>query len=361
MGVSYFKILRKILPGWLFLWFVTRTPVYVVGRMKTEQGLNGLLVTNAILPAYLIKKKRQTFINIRQILRFIEKIAKDKCCIGLGAWWPIVSKRGALFQKYAAKNIKWSITNGHCGTLISIYLSVLKIINLWEEGPHTIKVAIIGAGKMGTACAKVLLGTVGKIVLIDKNAKKLDLIQTGLAEIKSITDVVTFCADNTHNVQQKLQEYDIVVCTTSNIAPVLTNLQLPDNIIVIDDSRPEAFHRTHGETKSIVLEGGLMKIKGFSINYDFGFGQDDNVFGCLAEVFLLTLDRGRSFKPTLGDVQFDNFKRMIKFCSDNGVTVGDFKSGDVRVGDDAIKAVRKNRPTESKTIKKTTVSGKSKN
>jgi len=68
-----------------------------------------------------------------------------------------------------------------------------------------------------------------------------------------------------------------------------------------------------------------MKIKGIKLHYNFGWGIDENVFGCLCESFMLAADKIENISPTLGDVDFTNFKNMLSVYHELGVSVGDFK------------------------------------
>jgi predicted amino acid dehydrogenase len=110
---------------------------------------------------------------------------------------------------------------------------------------------------------------------------------------------------------------------------------IPNGFVAIDDSRPEALPRDPRH-KRIILEGGLLKIKGVKLDYDYGFGQDENVFGCLGEAFVLALDQCKTLKPTVGDIDLENFHRVVDFCRKNCVSEGDLKSSDVLIMNDEI-------------------------
>ena len=79
-----------------------------------------------------------------------------------------------------------------------------------------------------------------------------------------------------------------------------------------------------------------MKIKGLKMSRDFGFGQSDNVFGCLSEAFLLAADNMQKLKPTLGEIDIENLKILIDLSKKYGVCVGDFKSGATTVEDQSL-------------------------
>ena len=125
-------------------------------------------------------------------------------------------------------------------------------------------------------------------------------------------DIVISKSENNARLRAALKESHIGVCATSTFRNLLKVRDMPDGFIAIDDSRPEALPRDP-KNERIVLEGGLLKILGSKINYDYGFGQDDNVFGCLGEAFILALDQEKSLSPTLGDVELDNFFNVLNF------------------------------------------------
>jgi hypothetical protein len=104
---------------------------------------------------------------------------------------------------------------------------------------------------------------------------------------------------------------------------------MDEPFVLLDDSRPEAFSRRHARSvHQLVLEGGLVKIPNVRGDYNFGFGLDENVFGCLAETFALALPSQKSISPTLGDVDMGNFRAMRQLFQCAGMTAGDFKSAD---------------------------------
>ena len=96
------------------------------------------------------------------------------------------------------------------------------------------------------------------------------------------------------------------------------------------------------------MEGGLLKVDGAIIDYDYGFGQGDNMFGCLGEAFLVALDDGRSLKPTLGPVELGNFSQLLEFCKEQGVREGDFKSSNTDISDKEICDALRKRTRTSK-------------
>jgi len=70
-----------------------------------------------------------------------------------------------------------------------------------------------------------------------------------------------------------------------------------------------------------------MKINGVTLDSDFGFGKENNVFGCLAEAVILALDSGNKLKSNVGEVDFENFNAFLEFCDSQNIEAGEFKCG----------------------------------
>jgi len=335
----FLRFISRLVPPFVFRKITSLSPAYVVGKAETKEGLRGFIVTNGVTPEYMIGNKRATIYCVKKILNFIRKISNKNCYVGLGAWWPIVTRRGLVFKKYADKNT--CITNGHCGTLISIFLSIKKIAKIWNMDMTKLDIVIIGSGKMGSTVAKALLGHVRKISMLDKNKAKLINTKKMLEKNGKTTVIETHHVTPGINIKDILSAHHLGVCSTSNINPILKSFEIPDHFIMLDDSRPEAIFRSSSEESGIVLEGGLIKIKDIKVDYDFGFGLDENVFGCLAEAIILALDKEKRLTPSIGDVDFDNFHRMLEFCSERSIQEGDFKRGIVNVPEEKIRASSK--------------------
>jgi predicted amino acid dehydrogenase len=212
------------------------------------------------------------------------------------------------------------------------------------------KIAILGAGKMGENLARALYGKVATITLIDINEMRLNLVERKLSETMSKTDIQKYNnRADFRGIKEILENNHIAVCTTSNIRRVLRPEDVPDSCIIIDDSRPEGIPRNLSGNR-IVVEGGLIKIKGLVQNYDFGFGIDENVFGCLAESFLLASESSKEIMPTVGEVNFENFYKMISLFQNNNIAVGDFKCRDNIIANDKIVSILKSKADLKATI-----------
>ncbi len=82
-----------------------------------------------------------------------------------------------------------------------------------------------------------------------------------------------------------------------------------------------------------------MKIPNVKMDSDFGFGTEENVFGCLSEAIMLSIDQMRKFKPNVGEVDYKNMFNLIEFCKNSDIEAGEFKCGLKTVSAEEIRAV----------------------
>ena len=246
----------------------------------------------------------------------------------------MVCSRGSALEE-TARDHSLIVTNGHCGTLASIYLTVERIAEIGKMNLSDLAIAVIGVGKMGTNVARALNGKVGKITLIDISEPNVRRARTILETSEQSTEIDVFLTGSDKRpLRDVLGMHHVGVCATSTFRNLLKLKDMPAGFIAIDDSRPEALPRDP-KNERIILEGGLLKIHGAKIDYDYGFGKDDNVFGCLGEAFILALSRG-SIEPTLGEVDLKNFFEFLSFCKRNNVSAGDFKSAECCISENEI-------------------------
>lgn len=320
--------LRRVFGRKHFSRLIQHLPPFILDTVKVRQKekiIDGLIVTSIYLPETLLQNNKQSLKEAVRGLLFVARICSKNSIIGLGGLWPMVTRRGLALTKYA-KQRGVKLTNGHCGTLASLYLTIEKLSKISKIPVDELKIVILGTGKMGTNLARALYGKVATITLVDINDVRLDRVAESLQNVVAKTDIQKFNnKEDVGGITRILSDNHIAVSTTSNLTRILRPDQIPSNSIIIDDSRPEGIPRDLNGQNSVVLEGGLMKIHGIEQHYDFGFGVDENVFGCLCESFMLTADRMKNISPTLGDVNFENFKKMLSVYKQLGVVVGDFK------------------------------------
>lgn len=322
----------------------SKTAPFVLNTITTEQNNNGYVIAQLTVPEIMFEKRKETLRMLEKSMLLVSKICMPGAVVGLGGWFPMISKRGESLLKYA-EQLGITVTNGHCGTLASIYMTVEKIARVADMPIESMTLALIGVGKMGSNVARAFTGKVKKLLLIDLNKAQLAKLKNELISQQAFTEIEIVLSDieKRTEIRDVLRRCHVGICATSSFRDVLKLKDLPAHFIGIDDSRPEALPRDPRKER-IILEGGLLKIANAKINYNYGFGEDDNVFGCLGEAFLLSLDGRKILQPTLGDVEMSNFFNLLDFCKKNGVSEGDMRSSDMVVSDDDIRFAIKSKP-----------------
>lgn len=317
--------------------FLFSFPPFVLNKIQTEQRTNGFVIALTTMPEMMLAERKRAEKMLHRALVLVSKICKPSTVVGLGGWWPMVTQRG-LSLHGAAESLGLIITNGHCGTLASIYMMVEKIATIGSIDLSNLSLAVIGVGKMGTNVAKAFNGKVKRMTLIDVNKGSLMKTKTLLESLGTKTKIEIFLfSEGAPPIREALDGHQIGICATSTFRNLLKLKDMPHGFIAIDDSRPEALPRDPRKER-LIFEGGLLKIKGATIDYNYGFGEDDNVFGCLGEAFLVALDKQKNLKPTLGGVDFQNLFLFLTLSKNSGVTAGDFKSGETYISDAEIYA-----------------------
>ena len=160
----------------------------MVSIIRTPQNINGFVISSFSLPEIFLKQRKMALREAVRGLYFGSKIVPKGAIFGLGALWPMVTRRGLSLKHFAqARDIV--ITNGHCGTLISLFLSIRKIADISGMRLEDLKIAILGVGKMGENLARILYGKVATISLVDINEMRLSLVEEKLKKTMSETDI----------------------------------------------------------------------------------------------------------------------------------------------------------------------------
>jgi len=325
-GLPFLSIFRKFFSKKTIFKIFKYFPPLVIGTVKSSNGPNGVVVSSFYLPETLLAKNKNALAEARRCIDFSVKILPRNAYIGLGAWWPIVTRRGLSISKYAQKKEIY-VSTGHTGTVVSLILTIRKIATIGDVMIRDLRIALVGVGEIGSTLGKILAKEIFSLGLIDSSSKRLDKLESDLKKINDKMKIHKVIILPSTNMKQVLCRFDLGICATSNVREIIKSEDMPENFIIIDDSRPEAVSRKNLSKNKVVLEGGLIKNSQTENSYDYGFGIGRNMFGCLAETYALALDKNAVLKPTIGKMESDNYYAMIDFFAKNSLECGDFKSG----------------------------------
>ncbi|MGB2599432.1 MAG: hypothetical protein WBC99_03200, partial [Candidatus Omnitrophota bacterium] len=93
IALPFLSILRKFLPKTKAVKLIKKIPPFVIATIKSPTGLEGVVISSLYLPKFLIKSRRKTLREYFRTIKFVGKITHGKTYMGLGAWWPIVTRR----------------------------------------------------------------------------------------------------------------------------------------------------------------------------------------------------------------------------------------------------------------------------
>ncbi len=341
---------RRWLPEWLLVRLLSLSPCYAIADIGSKQGLRGLVISTTQLPIVLFSNPKRARAILARAFNFMRKLVSRKCYVALGGWWPIATDSGRECRQLLDENDRIQVTSGHCATIVSLYWTIKQISEIGGISLSEIDVLIVGVGRMGGGLARYLNGKIRRIGLMDRNLNRAKEVEENLMATSSRSIIERLpVVDDTFisTLRNHARTYRIIICTTSNYGFLVKETEIPGNCIIIDDSRPEAFPRILDLQRHIaVIEGGLIRIDGIQVSRDFGFGETDDVFGCLAEAFLLTLDSGNKLPPSIGEVDQKELNQMLEFCRTHGISEGLLRSGHRIVSKQTIKQILNSRHEE---------------
>lgn len=215
---------------------------------------------------------------------------------GLGAYWSIVGDKGQRVQEA----VSIPVTNGGAYTAATVQTGLQEALALMEsrgQNPEECTAAVVGAGGVvGFGMARNLAGNVRRLIMVGRNAERLERMAGRLAKrhpetiIETTTDL------------DALREADIIFSATSQPDSVIFPRHVAPNAIIFDLGRPADVDASVAEEVPgvQVIPGGVVKPPGEMHNrLDLHFG-DGLIPACLAETIILAVT-GRYEHRSLGE------------------------------------------------------------
>jgi len=290
---------------------------------KTGATTNGFFVGLPLTPKQMIKTLPES--EVYEKIIACTKLAAENGAkiIGLGAFSSVVGDGGIT----VASRSPIAVTTGNSYTVATAIQAVLKGCDLVGVNPEKSTLAVVGAtGSIGKTCAVVLRKSFGKLILVGRNAIKIDRLSKEIGADSCSTDVAT------------ISEADVVVTVTSSEEAIILPQHLKPGAIICDVSRPrDVSVRVAKERPDVlVIEGGVVHVPGnVDFNFDFGFPAK-TAYACMSETMILALeDRVENY--TLGkDVSVQQVEEMAALAIKHGFDLAGFRSFEKLVSQEAI-------------------------
>lgn len=204
--------------------------------------------------------------------------ARGARVVGLGALTAPATGGGLTIIRDLPHNV--TLTNGNALTAAVVYRNVADASgSLHGSDPRGAVVAVVGCtGSVGGAAARLLANAGYRLILIGRNRMR---VEREFADVRA--------AVHSEHLGD-IASADVVVLLTSDASARVTADLPRDGSVVIDCAQPANIPRTSyaefAKRAIAVVEGGMVRIAGYSRTDDFGFSDRAETFACLAETYV---------------------------------------------------------------------------
>ncbi|WP_456832213.1 glycerol-3-phosphate acyltransferase [Deinococcus sp. UYEF24] len=294
-GVISERLLRRV------LLHVRPMKVGELTGIRTPEGLSVrcLLISVPLLPEVFHENPALATRRATEGARLAQELGAE--VFGLGSFWSVVGNKGADVPGI-------TVTNGGAFTSGTVQASVPGILTHFAAQGRDLKratAAVVGAnGVVAFGIARTIAPQVGKLVMVGRDAARLERSATTLRRAVPGTEIVTTTA------YTALKEADLIFSATSDPAPVIFPEHVKEGAWIFDEGRPADVDESVKAVPGVrVIPGGVVRPPGDMVSrIDLQFG-DGQVPACLAETLIIaaTGEHGRQSlgARTLSDnVQF---------------------------------------------------------
>ncbi len=329
-------IVRKILE-----WMPSWTAVHVTGvRPPDGRETEGWFVADGLLPEQMLAFPREDV--YARILRAIDLgVALGAQIAGLGAFTGVVGDGGVTI----AERAPIPVTTGNSLTIAAGLQSLLRGAREMGVDPAEATVVVVGAtGSIGSACVRLLSRSVGRVILVARNATRLRKLH------EQIADELPCPSEATTDVSAAVRRAQLVLTATSSTQDVIQPEDLQTGAVVCELSLPHDVSRRVAALRPDVLvtEGGNMLVPGeprFERVREPGSEFDLNLpprtaLACMSETMVLALEQ-RFESYTLGrGIDLAKVVEMEAMAARCGFTLGGMRAFDAAITPEKIAATR---------------------
>jgi fatty aldehyde-generating acyl-ACP reductase len=206
-------------------------------------------------------------------------VSRGARVIGLGALTAPATGGGLTIIRDLPHNV--TLTNGNALTAAIVFRNVADASRtLLGSSRRGAVVAIVGCtGSVGSSATRLLADAGYRLILIGRNHLRVE---------RDFADLPT--AVRSEHLGD-IASADVVVLLTSDASARVTADLPKEGSVVIDCAQPANILRTSysefGRRGITVVEGGIVRIVGYSSTDDFGFSDHGDTFACLAETYVV--------------------------------------------------------------------------
>lgn len=272
----------------------------------------------------------QTLRRLEQAGRIAER--KGAQLLGLGAYTKIAGDRGVTLNE----RLNIPVTTGNSYTAATAVEGALLGAQRMGVTPAQASCAIIGAtGAIGAACARLLVGTVGSLLLVARDQERL---RTLAEELEGQGSEVRVEPD----LRRAARAADLVICVSSATEELLSPEDCRPGAVVCDVARPRNVSAAFADRRDdvLVMDGGVIAVPGEAVDFGMNFGFPPRTAeACIAETIILALE-GRWEPFTLGrDIRAEQVREIAALGRKHGFRVAGFRRFERAIPDADIAAI----------------------
>lgn len=253
--------------------------------------------------------------------------------VGLGAFTAVVADGGIS----VARQVDVPITTGNSYTVATALRGLERACDAMGIALPEATVAVLGAtGSIGGACARILAGRVGRLILVGRDRERLARLAGELEDRGASSPSVTT------DVGEGVRQADAVVAVTSALEAIVDAADLRPGAVVCDVARPRNVARAVAEARDdvLVFEGGVVAVPGdVDFHFDFGFPVK-TAYACMAETMILALE-GRYEPFSLGkELSVERVEEIDRLAQKHGFELCGLRSFERALDEGTIARIR---------------------
>lgn len=314
-------------------------PVYIseiegITSKATGKTIKGWFIACPYTPRRMMQlSERTVYRKIVQAGRMAERLGAN--ILGLGAFTSVVGDAGVTI----ANQLNIPVTTGDSFTVAMAVQAIREAAQVMGIKMEDATVAVVGAtGTIGRVCAELLSGQAARILLVARDAKKLEVLREKLAAKQSSGEIII------STKMDVLKDAQLILTVTSAIHDVIRPEFLQPGSVVCDVARPRDVSAMVAKARDdiLVIDGGMVDVPG-NVNFNFNFGfPEGKAYACMAETIALALE-GRFEDYTVGkDITIERVQEITAIAERHGFKMSGFRSFEKEVTKKHIEAVLKN-------------------
>ncbi|MDQ3802436.1 MAG: hypothetical protein M3416_01050 [Acidobacteriota bacterium] len=236
-------------------------------------------------------------------------VRRGASVVGLGALTSPATGGGLSLLRHLPPKV--TLTNGNGYTAAVVRRNVVEASEILGLGWRA-RVAVVGCtGSVGVAASHLLAQSGFELTLVGRSARRA---QHHLGDIAPRAKFAGELA--------ALREADIIVLLTSDPSAGLMPHHVKPEAVVIDCAQPANIEGANLEEfrrrQITVVEGGIVRIPGYSSTLDLGVSDCTDTFACLAETYLFAREGIR--EHSVGRPTAEFALRMERIAARHGVS-----------------------------------------